>query len=76
MWEFKHLQSEEVSQDLDGVEEIGQAVDDGDWGPLLQLLQCGVTVHSGKDNVTESRENTEVKVQKQIHRGTQKFLKN
>lgn len=39
--------------------EVGQAVDDGDRGSLLQLPQCGVTVHSSEHNVTESRENTE-----------------
>lgn len=75
MWEIRHLQSEEVSQDLDGMVEVGQAIDDGDWGSLLQLLQCGVTVHSSEDNVTESRENTEVKVERGVRRGTQKYLK-
>lgn len=49
-----YLQGEEVSQDLNWVVEVRQAVDDGDGGLFVQLLQRGVAVDTSQDNIAES----------------------
>lgn len=37
--------------------EVREAVDDGDGSLLVQLLQGRVAVHSGQNDVTETRQN-------------------
>lgn len=46
--------------------EVRQAVDNGDGGLLVQLLQRRVAVHSCQDNITESREDPEEEEEEEI----------